>query len=133
MPLERVSPGFKDVSMSFQVNPLNSDLIGLKNENAIARSVRNIVFTLPGEKFFDENFGSRISATLFENIDDISAGLINDEIRQSINRYEPRVELIDVEVSPAFDNNSFDVLIVYDIIGADAPPQELQFALQSTR
>ena len=133
MPLERVSPGFKDVSMSFQVNPLNSDLIGLKNENAIARSVRNIVFTLPGEKFFDENFGSRISATLFENIDDISAGLINDEIRQSINRYEPRVELTDVEVSPDFDNNQFYVLIVYNIIGADVPPQELQFALQSTR
>ena len=133
MPLERVSPGFKDISMSFQVNPLNSDLIGLKNENATARSVRNIVFTLPGEKFFDENFGSRISATLFENIDDISAGLINDEIRQSINRYEPRVELTDVEVSPDFDNNQFDVLIVYNIIGADVPPQELQFALQSTR
>ena len=133
MPLERVSPGFKDVSMTFQANPLNSDLIGLKNENAIARSIRNIVFTLPGEKFFDENFGSKISASLFENIDDISAGLINDEIRQSINRYEPRVELIDVEVSPDFDNNSFDVLIVYDIIGAAVPPQELQFALQSTR
>ena len=133
MPLERVSPGFKDISMSFQVNPLNSDLIGLKNENAIARSIRNIVFTLPGEKFFDENFGSKISASLFENIDDISAGLIVDEIRQSIDRYEPRVELIDVEVSPDFDNNSFDVLIVYHIIGADVPPQELQFALQSTR
>ena len=133
MPLERVSPGFKDVSMTFQANPLNFDLIGLKNENAIARSVRNIVFTLPGEKFFDENFGSRISATLFENIDDISAGLINDEIRQSINRYEPRVELTDVEVSPDFDNNQFDVLIVYNIIGADVAPQELQFALQSTR
>ena len=133
MPLERVSPGFKDISMSFQVNPLNSDLIGLKNENAIARSVRNIVFTLPGEKFFDENFGSRISASLFENIDDISAGLINDEIRQSINRYEPRVELINVEAFPDFDNNSFDVLIVYNIIGADVAPQELQFALQSTR
>ena len=133
MPLERVSPGFKDVSMSFQVNPLNSDLIGLKNENAIARSVRNIVFTLPGEKFFDENFGSRISASLFENIDDISAGLIVDEIRQSIDRYEPRVELLNVEAFPDFDNNSFDVLIVYNIIGADVAPQELQFALQSTR
>ena len=133
MPLERVSPGFKDISMSFQVNPLNSDLIGLKNENAIARSVRNIVFSLPGEKFFDENFGSRISASLFENIDDISAGLIVDEIRQSIDRYEPRVELINVEAFPDFDNNSFDVLIVYNIIGADVAPQELQFALQSTR
>ncbi len=133
MPLERVSPGFKDISMSFQVNPLNSDLIGLKNENAIARSVRNIVFTLPGEKFFDENFGSKISASLFENIDDISAGLIVDEIRQSIDRYEPRVELFNVEAFPDFDNNSFDVLIVYNIIGADVAPQELQFALQSTR
>ena len=133
MPLERVSPGFKDISMSFQVNPLNSDLIGLKNENAIARSVRNIVFTLPGEKFFDENFGSRISATLFENIDDISAAEIVDEIKQSINRYEPRVDLINVQAFPNFDNNSFDVVIVYDIIGADVPAQELQFALQSTR
>ena len=133
MPLERVSPGFKDISMTFQGNPLNNDLIGLKNENAIARSVRNIVFTLPGEKFFDENFGSRISATLFENIDDISANIITDEIKFSIERYEPRVELIEVEAFPNFDNNAFDVLIVYDIIGADAPPQELQFALQSTR
>ena len=133
MPLERVSPGFKDISMSFQANPLNFDLIGLKNENAIARSVRNIVFTLPGEKFFNENFGSRISATLCENIDDISANIITDEIKFSIERYEPRVDLIDVRAFPNFDNNAFDVLIVYDIIGADAPPQELQFALQSTR
>ena len=133
MPLERDSPGFKDLSMTFQANPLNFDLIGLKNENAIARSVRNIVFTLPGEKFFDENFGSRISASLFENIDDITANVISDEITQSIERYEPRVDLINVEVFPNFDNNAFDVLIIYDIIGADAPPQELQFALQSTR
>ncbi len=133
MPLERVSPGFKDISMTFQANPLNFDLIGLKNENAIARSVRNIVFTLPGEKFFDEEFGSRISATLFENLDDISANVIVDEITQSIERYEPRVELINVEAFPDFDNNSFDVSIVYNIIGADVPPQELQFALQSTR
>ena len=133
MPLERVSPGFKDISMTFKVNPLNYDLIGLKNENAIARSVRNIVFTLPGEKFFDENFGSRISASLFDNIDNITADQIVDEIKQSIENYEPRVNLIDVEAFPNFDNNSFDVLIQYEIIGADVPPQELQFALQSTR
>ena len=133
MPLERVSPGFKDISMTFQANPLNNDLIGLKNENAIARSVRNIVFTLPGEKFFDENFGSRISASLFENIDDITADQIVDEITQSIENYEPRVKLLLVRAFPNFDNNSFDVLIQYEIIGADVPPQELQFALQSTR
>ena len=133
MPLERVSPGFKDISMTFQANPLNFDLIGLKNENAIARSVRNIVFTLPGEKFFDEEFGSSISASLFENIDDIAASQIVDEITQSIINFEPRVNLLNVEAFPNFDNNQFDVAIIYEIIGADVPPQELQFALQSTR
>ena len=133
MPLERVSQGFKDISMTFQANPLNFDLIGLKNENAIARSVKNIVFTLPGEKFFDEDFGSRISAALFENIDDIAASEIVDEITESITNYEPRVNLIDVQAFPNFDNNQFDVAIIYEIIGADVPPQELQFSLQSTR
>ena len=133
MPLERVSQGFKDISMTFQANPLNNDLIGLKNENAIARSVRNIVFTLPGEKFFDEDFGSRISQTLFENIDEISAAEIVDEIEQSLINYEPRINLLNVRAFPNFDDNQFDVRIIYEIIGASVPPQELQFALQSTR
>ena len=133
MPLERVSQGFKDISMTFQSNPLNGDLIAIKNENAIARSIRNIVFTLPGEKFFDPEFGSQISKTLFENIDNISASSIRDEIRQSITNYEPRVNLIDVDVHPDFDNQSYDVIINYEIIGADVPQQQLQFVLQSTR
>ena len=84
MPLERVSQGFRDVSMTFQRHPLNDDLIALKNEQAIARSVRNIVFTTPGEKFFDQDFGSKISASLFENLDDISASIIEQEIKSSI-------------------------------------------------
>jgi phage baseplate assembly protein W len=133
MPLKRISQGFKDISMSFQVNPLNLDLIALKNETAIARSVRNIVFTLPGEKFFDSNFGSRISNSLFENVDQISASIIRDEIRNSITNYEPRVELIDVQTTPDYDNASFDVLIQYRIIGADVLPQQLEFVLQPTR
>ena len=133
MPLERVSQGFKDISMTFQSNPLNSDLITLKNESAIARSVRNIVFTLPGEKFFNENFGSRVSKSLFENIDEISASIINDEITNSINNFESRVNLIDVQTTPNYDNNAFDVIITYRIIGADVPAQQLQFVLQPTR
>ena len=133
MPLERVSQGFKDISMSFQVNPLTNDLIALKNETAISRSIRNIVFTVPGEKFFNENFGSRISQSLFENIDDLTASIISDEIKNSIQNYEPRVELIDVTISPDYDNNSFDAKIVYNIIGADVPTQQLQFVLQPTR
>jgi phage baseplate assembly protein W len=133
MPLERVSQGFKDISMTFQSNPLNSDLIALKNETAISRSIRNIVFTLPGEKFFNENFGSRVSRSLFENVDEISASIIRDEIRNSINNYEPRVQLIEVQTIPDYDNGSFDVVINYRIIGADVPAQQLQFVLQPTR
>jgi len=133
MPLERISQGFKDISMSFQVNPLNLDLIALKNETAISRSIRNIIFTLPGEKFFNPNFGSRINRSLFENIDEISASIIRDEIQNSIINYEPRVELIDIEATPNYNNASFDVLIQYRIIGADVLPQQLEFVLQPTR
>ena len=133
MPLERVSQGFKDISMTFQSNPLNSDLITLKNESAIARSIRNIVFTVPGEKFFNENFGSNISRSLFENIDEITASIIVDEIRQSIQNFEPRVNLIDLQAFPDFNNNSFDIKIIYEIVGADVPPQQLEFVLQPTR
>ena len=133
MPLERVSQGFKDVSMTFQKHPLTSDILALKNESAIARSVRNIVFTVPGEKFFDEDFGSRISQALFENINDISANIIKNEIESSLKIYEPRVNVREVEVRPNFDQNEFNVTIIYEIIGAYVPAQELQFVLQSTR
>ncbi len=133
MPLNKVSQGFKDISMSFQANPLNNDLIGLKNENAIARSIKNIVFTVPGEKFFNENFGSDVSEVLFENINEITASTIEDQIRLSIENYEPRVELIDVQAIPNFDNNQFDAVVTYKIIGINIPPQELQFVLQPTR
>ena len=136
MPLERVNSGFKDLSMSFQANPLTKDLIALKNENAIARSLKNIVFTLPGEKFFNPDFGSRITASLFENINDVTASIIVDEIISSVERFEPRVQLLQpdgVRAFPNFDNNTFDVLIGYEIIGADVPPQQLEFVLESNR
>ena len=135
MPLERVNNGFKDLSMSFQANPLSKDLIALKNTNAIARSIKNIVFTLPGEKWFNEDFGSRITASLFENINDVTANIIVDEITESITRYEPRVSLIGegVKAFPNYDNNTFDVIIVYQIIGTDVPPQQLEFVLESNR
>ena len=133
MPLERVSQGFKDISATFQTNPLNDDLIAIKNETAIARSIRNIVFTLPGEKFFDEDFGSNVSRVLFENIDNVSANIIQEQIRDSILNFEPRVRLRNVITQPNFDQNAFNVTIVYDIIGIDVPAQELQFVLQPTR
>lgn len=133
MPIERVSSEFKDLSMSFQVNPLNYDMIALKNETAIARSIRNLVFTLPGERFFNEKLGSRVSQSLFENIDEFSASTIEDEIRNTIRIYEPRVNLTSVVVSPNYDDGEFNVTIQYKIVGIDVLPQQLSFALQPTR
>ena len=133
MPAQRVSKSFKDISMSFKFSPLSGDLITLKNENAIARAVRNIVLTTPGEKFFDPDFGSSVSEILFENVDDITALSIQDEIRNCLQNYEPRVELIDVKVNPNFDENQFDVIITYRIIGIDIPPSQLEFALLPSR
>ena len=132
MPLQRISQGFKDISMTFARNPLTSDLIALKNTNAITRSVRNIIFTYPGEKPFDPEFGSQVSKMLFENIDPLNAIKIKREIRYSIDRYEPRVLLTNVEVTPDYDGNAFNVIIAYNVIGIDVPSQQLEFVLQST-
>ena len=132
MPQQRVSQSFKDVSMSFETNPLNNDLIGLKNSSAIARSIRNIVFTQPGEKFFNPEFGSRVSESLFENVDEVSAIAIRDEIRSSIINYEPRVKLFDVRVNPNPDANEMNVTVKYEIVGIDIPPQQLDFVLLPT-
>ena len=133
MPVERVSRGFKDISMSFEVNPINADIIGVKNDTAIARSIRNLVLTTPGERFFNEDLGSGVSEILFDIIDDISGSVIRDEIETTIIRFEPRVKLTDVNVKPDYDNNEFNVTIKYDIVGIDALPQQLTFALQPTR
>ena len=133
MPVERDSRSFNDLSLSFKVNPLNDDLIPLKNEAAIARSIRNIVFTSHGEKIFNPEFGSEISKVLFENIDEISAISIKDEIETSIRNYEPRVNLEEVDIEPNYDNNQFDVRINYRIVGIDVPPQQLEFVLLPSR
>ena len=133
MPQQRVSQSFKDISMSFETNPLNDDLIALKNTSAIARSLRNIVFTQPGEKFFQPEFGSRVSQSLFETADALSAISIRDEIRSSIINYEPRVKLLDVNVNPNPGENEMNVTIEYEIVGLDIPPQQLDFVLLPTR
>ena len=133
MPQQRVSQSFKDISMSFETNPLNSDLIALKNTSAIARSLRNIVFTQPGEKFFQPEFGSRVTESLFDIADGVSASSIRDEIRSSIINYEPRVKLLDVTVIPNPRENEMNVTIEYEIVGLDISPQQLDFVLLPTR
>ena len=133
MPQQRVSQSFKDISMSFETNPLNNDLIALKNTSAIARSLRNIVFTQPGEKFFQPEFGSRVTESLFDIADGVSASTIRDEIRSSIINYEPRVKLLDVTVIPNPRENEMNVTIEYEIVGLDISPQQLDFVLLPTR
>ena len=119
--------------MSFEVNPINEDLITVKNRTAIARAIRNLVLTTPGERFFNEDLGSRVSEVLFDNLDEISASSIRDEIEETIIKFEPRVKLKDVKVKPNYDNHEFDITVIYDVIGIEALPQQLNFALQSTR
>ena len=132
-PAQRTSLGFKDISASFQINPLNDDLIALKNENAIARALKNLVLTVPGEKPFQPEVGSRVSALLFENFDNITAQSIKSEISRTIRNYEPRVRLDKVEVEANFDEYEFNVTITYFIIGIDVPAQQLTFALEPNR
>ena len=133
MPQQRVKRKFKDISMSFESNPLNDDLVSLSDTSAIARSIRNIVFTSPGEKFFNPDFGSRISESLFENVDNVSALAIEDEIKSSIINFEPRVNLLNTNVVPNPDDNEINVTIEYEIAGIDIPPQQLDFVLLPTR
>ena len=133
MPAERVSKGFKDISASFQVNPLNDDLIPLMNATAIARSVRNLVFTSPGDVPFNPVLGSRVSELLFEPMDNITSIALKEEIEDTIKNFEPRVKLEEVQVTPDFGENQYDIIIKYIIIGIDVDPQQLSFALVPTR
>ena len=133
MPVQRLSRGFKDLSASFQTNPLSNDLIALKNESAIARSVRNLVLTIQGERPFQPVLGTGVSRLLFENMDKLTASAIRSELRTTIENYEPRVEINEIIVEPDFEGNAFHVTLQYFIIGIDVPEQELTFALEPTR
>ena len=133
MPVQRLSKGFLDLSASFQTNPLSNDLISLKNESAIARSVRNLVLTIQGERPFQPVLGTGVSRLLFENMDKLTASAIRSEIRTTIENYEPRVEISEILVDPDYEGNAFNVTLQYFIIGIDVPEQELTFALEPTR
>ena len=133
MPVQRISRGFKDLSASFQTNPLSNDLIALKNESAIARSVRNLVLTIQGERPFQPVLGTGVSRLLFDNMDKLTASAIRSELRTTIENYEPRVEINEIIVEADFERNAFDVTLQYFIIGMDVPEQELTFALEPTR
>ena len=133
MAIQRISRSFKDISLSFSPHPVTKDLPILKNENAIVRSVRNLVQTIPTERFFNSNLGSDVQDSLFGFVDYGTASLIEDQIITTVTNYEPRVENIQVEVEPQQDNNTFGVIVKFDVVGQAFPSQEFAFLLETTR
>jgi len=129
----RVSRAFKDISLSFEPHPVTKDLPILKNENAIRRSVRNLVETIPTERFFNSLLGSDVRSSLFDFVDFGTASEIEDQIQTAIENFEPRVSNLRVEVNPQPDDNTFEVNVIFDIVGQDFPTQEFTFLLEATR
>jgi len=133
MAIQRISRAFKDISLSFDPHPVTKDLPILKNENAIRRSVRNIVETIPTERFFNSLLGSDVRRSLFEFVDFGTASVIQDQIEIAINNFEDRVDNLIVQVDPIADENTFNVTVIFDIIGQEFPTQEYSFLLEATR
>ena len=129
----RISRAFKDITLSFIPHPVTKDLQVLKNENAIRRSVRNLVQTIPTERFFNSVLGSNVRRSLFDFVDIGTASVIQREIQIAIENFEPRVDNLQIEVEPVPDQNTFNVLVVFDIIGQEFPTQEFSFILEATR
>jgi len=133
MAVTRISRSFKDISLSFEPHPITKDLPVIKNETAIIRSIRNLVETIPTERFFNPDLGSNVRNSLFEFVDFGTSSIIADQIRNTISNFEPRVENVDVSVKPFPDTNQFEITIIFNIIGQEIPSQQFSFILEATR
>ena len=133
MAVQRKSRGFKDISLSFLPHPVTKDLPVITNERAIVRSVRNLVETIPTERFFNTLLGTDIRDSLFENFSRTTVNVIEDQIRDSVRNFEPRVSNIGIEVTSFPDDNVFEVKVLFDIKGLDVPTQSFTFLLEPTR
>ncbi len=127
------SRAFKDINLSFKRHPVTNDVVTIRNEDAIKRSVRNIIFTILGEKPFEPNFGSVINESLFDLNTNLNEIRVSDEIRSSLLNYEPRISNIDVTVTVAPDTNEMNCTVQYDITGIPAPTQEVDVLLFPAR
>ena len=133
MAIQRKSRAFKDISLSFSPHPVTRDLPVLVNERAIVRSVRNLVETIPTERFFNPILGTDIRDSLFENFTRTTVTIIEDQVREVIDIFEPRVNNINVEVTARPNDNNLDVKVFFTIKGSDIPPQSFSFLLEPTR
>ena len=133
MAVKRISRYFKDISLSFEPHPVTKDIPVLTNERAIVRSVRNLVETTPTERPFNSLLGSEVRSSLFDFVDFGTAAVIQDQIETAITNYEPRIDNLVVEVDPEPDNNTFNVNVIFDIVGLDLPTKQFNFLLETTR
>ena len=133
MAIQRKSRAFKDISLSFSPHPVTKDLPVLVNERAVTRSVRNLVETIPTERFFNSIIGTDIRASLFENFSRTTVNVIEDQIRDTVRNFEPRVDNVGIEVTSRPDENTFEVKVLFDIKGLDLPTQGFTFLLEPTR
>jgi phage baseplate assembly protein W len=133
MSVTRISRSFKDISLSFDPHPVTGDLPILINERAIIRSIRNLVQTIPTERFFNLEIGSDVRRSLFEFVDFGTASIIKDQILNTISNFEPRVNNVQVDVNPRSDTNEFEVTVSFNIIGQEIPTQQFTFILEATR
>ena len=133
MAVQRISRDFKDISLSFDIHPITKDIAVLKNEDAVKRSIRNIVQTTPFERFFNPTFGSDVRTNLFDFVDFGSATVIEEQIRIAISNDEPRANNVTVEVLPKIDINSFEISVYFSIVGLELPQQKFTYILESTR
>jgi len=133
MAIQKLSRYFKDIDLSFEPHPVTNDIPVLINERSINRSIRNLVETIPTERFFNSIIGSNIRGELFELSDFAAIITIKEQIENTIELFEPRVTDLTVQVDSAFDDNSFEVTVIYRIIGQDVPSQPFTFILEATR
>ena len=133
MAIKRISRAFKDISLSFNPHPVTKDLPILKNENAIKASVRNLVQTIPTERFFNPVLGSEVRESLFDFVDYGTASVIQQQIEITLENFEPRIDNVSVEVFPRPDMNEFEVTVFFNIVGQQVPAQEFTFILEATR
>ena len=133
MAIQRKSRAFKDISLSFSPHPVTKDLPVLLNERAIARSVRNLVETMPTERFFNPLIGTEVRESLFENFTKSTAYIIEDQIKETITNFEPRVANLVVEVDGRPDMNEMEIKVLFDIVGLTIPTQSFSFILEPTR
>ena len=133
MAVQRISRAFKDVSLSFDRHPVTNDILVLKNEDAIKRSIRNLIQTMPSERFFNPYLGSEVKTSLFEFVDFGTSSILEEQIKIAIDNYEPRVENPKVVVFPRANDNSFEINVSFTIIGQDIPPQKFTYILEATR